>query len=199
MTVRFTPVVDPPQPDEYIFTVMPNGNLLLRFWAHQHCSFRLVLWIKAWLLVKCHCISQWIIGDDKCLPAEWCTLLSRLSLPWTSWTTSVMLLIPGTLICPSFLPTKERVSKFPFCCTLNESGGERAMLIRGCKNWGLCIGKWDGVFDGVFLACLDHEHHDTNNSSAPASKFEVRRTATSFCTIDEPWQRLTRAITGLNG
>ena len=60
------------------------------------------------------------------------------------------------------------------------------MLIRGCKNWGLCIGKWDGVFDGVFLACLDHEHHDTNNSSAPASKFEVRRTATSFCTIDEP-------------
>ena len=60
------------------------------------------------------------------------------------------------------------------------------MLIRGCKNWGLCIGKWDAVFDGVFLACLDHEHHDTNNSSAPASKFEVRRTTTSFCKIDEP-------------
>ena len=43
MTVWFTPVVDPPQPDEYIFTVMPNGNLLFRFSAHQHCSFRLVL------------------------------------------------------------------------------------------------------------------------------------------------------------
>ena len=111
MTVRFTPVVDPPQPDEYIFTVMPNGNLLLRFWAHQHCSFRLVLWIKPWLLVKCHCISQWIIEDDKCLPAEWCTLLSRLSPPWTSWTTSVMLLIPGTFADMSFLPSDKGASQ----------------------------------------------------------------------------------------
>ena len=84
------------------------------------------------------------------------------------------------------LPSFRQRSKFSFCCTLNESGGEIAMLIRGCKNWGLCIGKWDGVFDGVFLACLDHEHHDTNNSSAPAGKFEVRRTTTSFCKIDEP-------------
>ena len=50
-----------------------------------------------------------------------------------------------------------QVNKFPFCCTMDESGGGKAMLIRGCKDWGLWIGKWDEVVEGVFLACLDYQ------------------------------------------
>ena len=34
-----------------------------------------------------------------------------------------------------------QVNKFPFCCAMDESGEGKAMLIRGCKDWGLCIGK----------------------------------------------------------
>ena len=31
------------------------------------------------------------------------------------------------------------------------------MLIRGCKDSGLCIGKWDANVEGVLLVCLDYE------------------------------------------
>ena len=46
------------------------------------------------------------------------------------------------LLRGNVLPTKEQVDKPQFCCNLDEAGGERAMLIRGCKDWGICIGKW---------------------------------------------------------
>ena len=35
------------------------------------------------------------------------------------------------------------------CCTLNEMAGERAILIRGSKDWGICVGKWEGFVKGV--------------------------------------------------
>ena len=38
------------------------------------------------------------------------------------------------------LPSREQVSKPYGCCTLD--GNEKAMLIRGNKDWGVCIGTW---------------------------------------------------------
>ena len=34
-----------------------------------------------------------------------------------------------------------QVNKFPFCCATDESGEGKAMLIRGCKDWGLGKGN----------------------------------------------------------
>ena len=53
------------------------------------------------------------------------------------------------LIRGNVLPTKEQL-KWPHkCCIVDEMAGERAILIRGSKDWGICIGKWDGFVKGV--------------------------------------------------
>lgn len=44
------------------------------------------------------------------------------------------------------LPSREQVSDRKGCCTLD--GNERAMLIRGNKDWGVCIGTWKENYDG---------------------------------------------------
>ena len=53
------------------------------------------------------------------------------------------------LIRGNVLPTKEQLKWPQKCCTVDEMAGERAILIRGSKDWGICIGKWDGVVKGV--------------------------------------------------
>lgn len=40
------------------------------------------------------------------------------------------------------LPDLDAVRDAKKCIVLNQSEGERAMLIRGQKDWGVCIGKW---------------------------------------------------------
>ena len=54
------------------------------------------------------------------------------------------------LIGSHILPKPEQVCEPEKCCTLNEQDGERALLIRGSKDWGICIGKWDGFVKGVW-------------------------------------------------
>ena len=51
------------------------------------------------------------------------------------------------LIQSHTLPRQLQVSNKEANCTLNE--GERAFLIRGSKDWGICIGKWEGYVRGV--------------------------------------------------
>ena len=53
------------------------------------------------------------------------------------------------LIRENVLPKRGQVKKPDKCCTLDVQEGERAMLIRGSKDWGICIGKWQGVVKGV--------------------------------------------------
>ncbi|XP_078364164.1 uncharacterized protein LOC144648506 [Oculina patagonica] len=40
------------------------------------------------------------------------------------------------------LPEKESIEGEERCVPLSQQDGERAMLIRGRKDWGICIGKW---------------------------------------------------------
>ena len=47
------------------------------------------------------------------------------------------------------LPQIQQVSDPTKCCTLKPEDGERAVLIRGKKDWGICIGKWHGFVKGV--------------------------------------------------
>lgn len=51
------------------------------------------------------------------------------------------------LIQSHTLPSQLQVSNKEANCTLNE--GERAFLVRGSKDWGICIGKWEGYVRGV--------------------------------------------------
>ncbi|KAK2573056.1 hypothetical protein P5673_002087 [Acropora cervicornis] len=47
------------------------------------------------------------------------------------------------------IPQIQQVSDPNKCCTLKPEEGERAVLIRGKKDWGICIGKWHGFVKGV--------------------------------------------------
>ena len=51
------------------------------------------------------------------------------------------------LIQNHVLPRQLQVRNKEATCTLNE--GERAFLVRGSKDWGICIGKWEGYVRGV--------------------------------------------------
>ena len=47
------------------------------------------------------------------------------------------------------LPMREQVHNAEKCCTMDEMAGERAVLIRGSQDWGICVGKWKGFVEGV--------------------------------------------------
>ena len=51
------------------------------------------------------------------------------------------------LLGNDMLPSKVQVNTEELCCTLED--GERAMLIRGQRDWGICVGKWEGFVQGV--------------------------------------------------
>jgi len=53
------------------------------------------------------------------------------------------------LIREDVIPTREQVKNTEKCCTMNEMAGERAVLIRGSQDWGICVGKWEGFVKGV--------------------------------------------------
>ena len=46
------------------------------------------------------------------------------------------------VINPNILPDKGSIEDHKSCVYLNHTEGERAMLIRSRKDWGICIGKW---------------------------------------------------------
>ena len=48
-------------------------------------------------------------------------------------------------ISPSMLPGRESVEEHRNSIVLNQAEGERAMLIRGNKDWAVCIGRWQNV------------------------------------------------------
>ena len=49
----------------------------------------------------------------------------------------------------TIIPEKGSIEGEERCATLNQMEGERAMLIQGQKDWGICIGKWKkgGLFN----------------------------------------------------
>ena len=47
------------------------------------------------------------------------------------------------------LPSREQLSNPDKYCTLDQTAGERAILIRGSEDWGICIGSWKGLVQGM--------------------------------------------------
>ena len=48
------------------------------------------------------------------------------------------------------LPSREQLSNPDKYCTLDQTAAwERAILIRGSRDWGICIGKWEGFVQGL--------------------------------------------------
>ena len=154
LIVRFTTVVHPPQPDEYIFTVMPNGD----FSPVQDAAS--ILSSPTLFLSPCS-LNQTLASSEMslhrlvdCWGREAFTCRVMLSAELLFSSVEVMnhvdeVVSTAHLLRGNVLPTKEQVDKPQFCCNLDEAGGERAMLIRGCKDWGICIGKWKGAVKGV--------------------------------------------------
>ena len=154
LIVRFTTVVHPLQLDEYIFTVIPKRNIST---VQDAAS---ILSSPALFLSPCS-LNQTLASSEMSMhrlldywgrEAFTCRVMHSAELLFSS--VEVMnrvgnVVSTAHLLRENVLPTKEQVGKPDFCCTLNEAGGERAMLIRGCKDWGICIGKWKGVAKGV--------------------------------------------------
>ena len=54
------------------------------------------------------------------------------------------------MIGSDVLPREDQVKNKEACCTLDPTqAGERALLIRGQKDWAVCVGKWVGMVKGV--------------------------------------------------
>ncbi|KAL9978364.1 hypothetical protein ACROYT_G015865 [Oculina patagonica] len=60
-----------------------------------------------------------------------------------------VILASANTVNPSILPEKESFDGEERCVALSLTEGERAMLIRGRKDWGICIGKWKKNMGGL--------------------------------------------------
>ena len=154
LIVRFTTVVHSPKPDEYFFSVMPNGD----FNPVQDVTS--ILSSPA-LFLSPFSLNQTVASSEMSLhrlvdyferEAFICRVMHSAELLFSS--VEVMnhvgdVVSTAHLLRGNVLPAKKQVGEPQFCRTLDEAGGERAMLIRGCKDWSICIGKWKGVVKGV--------------------------------------------------
>ena len=154
LIVRFTTVVHPLQLDEYIFTVIPKRNIS----PVQDAAS--ILSSPALFLSPCS-LNQTLASSEISMhplldcwgrKAFTCRVMHSAELLFSS--VEVMnhvdeVVSTAHLLRKNVPPTKKQVDQPQFCCTLDVAGGERAMLIRGCKDWGICIGKWKGVVKGV--------------------------------------------------
>ena len=84
------------------------------------------------------------------------------------------------------LPSREQVSDPSGCCTLD--GNERAMLIRGNKDWGVCIGTWEENYPlnklNIKLFCLTETQGWKSVHSYRDDTFLVELSKKIFLNVD---------------
>ena len=153
--VRVTTVAHPPKQDGYSFKVRPqnlfsnveNPAQILR-------SPTLILSpVSLFQSATAPCeMSDHLLFDSRGRPAFGCRVIHSavLQLSCVQVINKAQRVVGvAYLIRENVLPKRGQVRKPDKCCTLDVQEGERAMLIRGSKDWGICIGKWQGVVKGV--------------------------------------------------
>ena len=153
--VRVTTVAHPPKQDGYSFKVRPqklfsnveNPAQILRSPTLILSPVSLVQSATA----PCE-MSDHLLFDSRGRPAFGCRVIHSavLQLSCVQVINKAQKVVSvAYLIRENVLPKRGQVKKPDKCCTLDVQEGERAILIRGSKDWGICIGKWQGVVEGV--------------------------------------------------
>ena len=153
--VRFTTVASPPRLDRYYFTVNPKKN----FSAVQH---PVQILSSPTLILSPMSLAQ---SSSASCALSVNGLLDHYKREVFSYRVmhSAQLLFSSVevinragdvmstahLIRDDILPTGFQLNKPEKCCTMDEMKGERAFLIRGSEDWGICVGKWEGCVKGV--------------------------------------------------
>ena len=154
VTVRFTTVASPPTLDKYYFTVKPEEN----FSTVQHPAQILSsprLFLSPLSLARssapCALLVHRLFDYGK-REAFICQFMHSAQLLFSSVEVidrAGCVVSTAHLIRGDVIPTRSQVNNAEKCCTLNEMAGERAILIRGSQDWGICVGKWEGFVKGV--------------------------------------------------
>ena len=153
--VRFTTVASPPRLDKYYFTVIPEK----RFTAVQHPA-RILSSPKLFLSplslapspAPCVLSVHRLFDYHGKREAFTCRVIHSAPLQFSSVEVidhAERVVSTAHVIRGDVIPTRNQVTNPEKCCTLNEMAGERAILIRGSQDWGICVGKWEGLVKGV--------------------------------------------------
>lgn len=153
--VRFTTVAHPPKQDGYSFAVRPQ-----KIFSNVENPAQILgsptLILSPTSLVQsatapCE-MSDHLLFDSRGRPAFGCRVIHSavLQLSCVQVINKAKRVVSvAYLIRENVLPKRGQVKRPDKCCTLDVQEGERAILIRGSKDWGICIGKWQGVVKGV--------------------------------------------------
>ena len=153
--VRVTTIAHPPKQDGYSFKVKPQKLFSnVDNPAQILTSPRLILSPVSLVqsaTAPCE-MSDHLLFDSRGRPAFVCRVIHSavLQLSCVQVINKAQRVVGlAYLIRQNVLPKRGQVRKPDKCCTLDLQEGERAMLIRGSKDWGICIGKRQGVVEGV--------------------------------------------------
>ena len=155
-SIRITTVTHPPSPlpGYHFFTVKPRGTGFHSFRDPSKISGSLTLFLPPASLAclpEASCetsTGQVFYGLDQ--EAFTYRVMHSVALQLSSVeviNSDGNVVSTAHLIQSHVLPRQLQVSNKEANCTLNE--GERAFLVRGSKDWGICIGKWEGYVRGV--------------------------------------------------
>ena len=152
--VRFTTVASPPRLDKYYFSVIPEKHFItVQHPARILSSPTLFLSPLSQARSSAPCVlSVHRLVDYGKREAFTCRVIHSAQLLFSSAEVidhSGHVISTAHLIRGDVIPTKNQVTNPEKCCTLNEMAGERAILIRGSQDWGICVGKWEGFVKGV--------------------------------------------------
>ena len=143
--VRVTTIAHPPKQDGYSFKVKPQKLCSnVKNLAQLLRSPTLILSpVSLAQSAKAPCeMSDHLLFDSRGRPAFVCRVIHSAVLQLSCVQVINKVVGLAYLIRQNVLPKRGQVRKPKKCCTLDLQEGERAMLIRGSKDWGICIGKW---------------------------------------------------------
>ena len=153
--VRFTTLANPPRRDRYYFTVKLKTNFSTVQHPAQILSFPTLV-LSPLSLAQSSSASCALSVDGLLDYGNREVFTYRVIHSAQLLLSSVevinnagRVLSTAHLIRGDILPTRFQVNKPEKCCTMDEMAGERAILIRGSQDWGICVGKWEGFVKGV--------------------------------------------------
>ena len=175
---KTTAVVHPPLPKEYRFRIKPEEGLsdmidaatilstpilsvfkTLSFTSSVECQLQNVFDCHDRLAFSCRVMHQWGMGRGY-HPMSVVVINNAGHVVSTAH-----------LVQRSTLPSWKQVNDQNGCCTLEDN--ERAMLIRGSKDWGICIARWENQFAIKFFSLIEEQEWKSVSSNPEEISIEL--------------------------
>ena len=176
--VKITAVVHPPSPKEYRFRIKPEESRSYMGKAATILSTPVLSVLKTLSFtpsVECQLQKVFDCHDRQAFS---CKVMHQGGMRQGYHPMSVVvmnkagyILSTAYLLQRSTLPSWKQVNDPNGCCTLEDN--ERAMLIRGSKDWGICIGRWDDQCAIKFFSLIDKQEWKSVSSNPEEFSIEL--------------------------